>query len=58
MWFIGVEAEQETSAPPPQKNAGSAPVNILGPGKRSENFLHLSCSRANLTEGILTSSVV
>ena len=24
MWFIGVE-EQETSAPPPKKNPGSAP---------------------------------
>ena len=24
-WFIGVEVEQETSAPPPQKNPGSAP---------------------------------
>ena len=26
MWFIGVELEQETSAPPPKKNPGSAPV--------------------------------
>ena len=26
MWFIGVEVEQETSAPPPRKNPGSAPV--------------------------------
>ena len=25
MWFIGVEAEQEMSAPPPKKNPGSAP---------------------------------
>ena len=24
MWFIGVEVEQETSAPPPEKNPGSA----------------------------------
>ena len=24
MWFIGVEVEQETSAPPPKKNPGSA----------------------------------
>ena len=23
-WFIGVEVEQETSAPPPKKNPGSA----------------------------------
>ena len=28
MGFIGVEVEQETSAPPPKKNPGSAP----GPG--------------------------
>ena len=27
MWFIGVEVEQETSATPPKKNPGSAPVN-------------------------------
>ena len=26
MWSIGVEVEQETSAPPPEKNPGSAPV--------------------------------
>ena len=26
MRFIGVEVEQETSAPPPKKNPGSAPV--------------------------------
>ena len=26
MWFIGVEVEQETSAPPPKKNPGAAPV--------------------------------
>ena len=25
MWFIGVEVEQETSAPTPKKNPGSAP---------------------------------
>ena len=25
MWFIGVEVEQETSAPPPKKNLASAP---------------------------------
>ena len=29
MWFIGVEVEQETSAPPPKKNPGSAPDNPL-----------------------------
>ena len=25
MWFFGVEVEQETSAPPPEKNPGFAP---------------------------------
>ena len=29
MWFIGVEVEQEKSAPPPKKNPGSAPVREL-----------------------------
>ena len=29
MWFIGVEVEQETSAPPPKKNPGSTPVLVL-----------------------------
>ena len=28
MWFIGVEVEQETSAPPPKKNPGSTPVML------------------------------
>ena len=28
MWFIGVEVEQETSAPPPEKNPGSAPAPL------------------------------
>ena len=28
MWFIGVEVELETSAPPPEKNSGSALVYI------------------------------
>ena len=29
MWFIGVEVEQETSAPTPKKNPGSAPVKDI-----------------------------
>ena len=29
MWFIGVEVEQETSAPPPKKDPGSAPAQTL-----------------------------
>ena len=28
MWFTGVEVEQETSAPPPKKNPGSAPDTV------------------------------
>ena len=35
MWFIDVEVEQETSAPPPKKNPGSAPVYLLNGGKDS-----------------------
>ena len=31
MWFIGIEVEQETSAPPPKKNPLSAPVNSCSP---------------------------
>ena len=29
MWFTGVEVEEETSAPPPKKNPGSAPVTAV-----------------------------
>ena len=29
MWFIGVKVEQETSAPPPKKNPGSAPASLV-----------------------------
>ena len=31
MWFIGVEVEEETSAPPPKKNPGSAPARPYRP---------------------------
>ena len=33
MWFIGVEVEQETSAPPPKKNPGSAPALCIHLGQ-------------------------
>ena len=41
MWFIGVEVEQETSAPPPKKNPGSAPAlwHSLPSTKNHENFI-------------------
>ena len=29
MWFIGVDVEQETTAPPPKKNPGSAPETTV-----------------------------
>ena len=32
MWFIGVEVEQGTSAPPPKKDPGSAPALIYSHG--------------------------
>ena len=32
MWFIGVEVEQETSAPPLKKNPGSAPEHKVKAG--------------------------
>ena len=41
MWFIGVEVEQETSAPPPKKNPGSAPelvFSVLNPNHYSQNI--------------------
>ena len=31
MWFIGVEVEQETSAPRPKKNPGSTPAQCEQP---------------------------
>ena len=39
MWFIGVEVEQETSAPPPKKNPGSAPAGDLLEGLSDFNLL-------------------
>ena len=41
MWFIGVEVEQGTSAPPPKKNPGSAPVYAI-PGKRICKLGHVT----------------
>ena len=41
MWFIGVEVEQETSAPAPKKNPGSAPVYAI-PGKRICRLGHVT----------------
>ena len=38
MWFIVVEVEQETSAPPPKKNPGSAPALSVTVSSKGENF--------------------
>ena len=42
MWFIGVEVEQETSAPPPKKNPGSAPGRGAWKGGEEKFFTSLS----------------
>ena len=36
MWFIDVEVERETSAPPPKKNPGSAPASQIFKGRAYE----------------------
>ena len=44
MWFIGVEVEQETSAPPPKKNPGSAPeIRVDPPSPLSQQLPHALC---------------
>ena len=40
MWFVGVEVEQETSAPAPKKNPGSAPGTL--PLRRADVQLLIS----------------
>ena len=58
MWFIGGEVEQETSAPL-LKEIPEPPLYIFWALENEvKTSLHLSCSRKNLTEGILSSSVV
>ena len=47
MWFIGVEVEQETSAPPPKKNPGSATaleLDFKTTRPRNTNDDTISCS--------------
>ena len=50
MWFIGVEVEQETSAPPPEKNPGSAPVTLISTMEffNSSTFPFCSSSRCRM----------
>ena len=44
VWFIGVEVEQERSAPPLKKNPGSAPelINPLNPNIKIEILIYCS----------------
>ena len=48
MWFIGVEVEQETSAPPPKKNPGSAPAIPDQTGQSLERMRYLILSWQSL----------
>ena len=42
MWFIGVEVEQETCAPPPKKDPGSAPaLNLFSFFRKELFFAHV-----------------
>ena len=45
MWFIGVEVEEETSAPPPKKNPGSAPEVV---GTSQATIFHSKRSKFEL----------
>ena len=50
-WFIGVEVEQETSAPTPKKNRGSAPALVV----TQESFhrtQRMCVTRFNTQEGV------
>ena len=48
MWFIGVEVEQETSAPPPKKDPGTAPETLL---KMRPNYSPSSRENATPSSG-------
>ena len=63
MWFIGVEVEQETGAPPPKKNPGSAPATFVENNltksllKKIVNKIHLSSGGIiQLKAGILATN--
>ena len=49
MWFIGVEVEQETSAPPPKQNTESAPAHMSG---FRNNMKHLKKTIKQESDGI------
>ena len=45
MWFIGVEVEQETSAPSSKRNPGSTPARGFPSGTNQKNVYHLHPNR-------------
>ena len=62
MWFIGVELEQETSAPPPKENPGSAPEAVEYAAAEYSDSTHDTSSatspiHTNGVGGLLRSSV-
>ena len=54
MWFIGVEVEQDTSAPPPKKNPGSAPVSPIS----EHAFLIINVSLCAINHNLTSSSSI
>ena len=48
LWFIGVEVEQDTSAPPPKKNPGSAPDSYMV-CRSAGLMLHCKADESNFT---------
>ena len=62
MWFIGVEVEQETSAPPPKKNPGSAPELPIHEWKSHWNLFpvikYLLLTYSTISSGIWLTYIV
>ena len=54
MWFIGVEVEQETSAPPPKKNPGSSPdlYNVLMPSQARTDMEQQTIEGASTSDAV------
>ena len=61
MWFIGVEVEQDTTAPPPKKNPGSAPVGVIFfrlLNVKTRNNIHLGTSHERIEMRMLLSCAI
>ena len=50
MWFIGVEVEHETSAPPSKKNPGSAPEYVIIIPREARFIISSRAKRACITQ--------